>query len=50
LLNDYKVPVYHAAKQDGVMRHIAVRTGIKTGEIQVVLVAFKDGFRDLEGL
>ncbi|MGN7854487.1 MULTISPECIES: 23S rRNA (uracil(1939)-C(5))-methyltransferase RlmD [Exiguobacterium] len=50
LLNDYKVPVYHAAKQDGVMRHIVVRTGIKTGEIQVVLVAFKDGFRDLEGL
>jgi len=50
ILNDYNVPAYNSAKQDGVIRNIVVRTGIKTGEIQVVLVAFKDGFKDLEGL
>jgi len=50
LLNDYNVPVYNAAKGSGVMRNIVVRTGTKTGEIQVVLVAGKDGFENLEGL
>ncbi|MDH6363621.1 23S rRNA (uracil1939-C5)-methyltransferase [Enterococcus sp. PF1-24] len=39
LLNKYNIPIYDEHKNSGILRTIMVRIGIKTGEVQVVLIS-----------
>lgn len=38
LLEELEIPIYEEQRNSGIVRTIVVRTGIKTGEIQLVLV------------
>lgn len=38
LLNKYRLPVYDERTNSGILRTVMVRMGIKTGEVQVVLI------------
>jgi len=44
LLNKYKLPIYNESKQEGLVRHILVKIGIKTNEIMVVFITTDDKF------
>lgn len=39
LINKYNVPIYDERSNSGILRTIMVRIGIKTGEVQVVLIS-----------
>lgn len=37
-INDFQISVYNEKKHSGIMRHIYIRSGVKTGELMAVLV------------
>lgn len=41
ILQDLKIPIYHEQTRKGLVRTIVTRTGIQTGELQVVLITTK---------
>ncbi|KIY21076.1 RNA methyltransferase [Mesobacillus subterraneus] len=41
ILQDLKIPIYNEKKHKGLVRTIVARTGIQTGELQIVLITTK---------
>ncbi|WP_210364078.1 23S rRNA (uracil(1939)-C(5))-methyltransferase RlmD [Bacillus sp. REN3] len=41
ILQDLKIPIYNEKKRHGLVRTIVARTGVQTGELQIVLITTK---------
>jgi 23S rRNA (uracil1939-C5)-methyltransferase len=41
ILQDLKIPIYNEKKRSGIVRTIVARTGVQTGELQIVLITTK---------
>ncbi|MGV2940268.1 23S rRNA (uracil(1939)-C(5))-methyltransferase RlmD [Mesobacillus sp. LC4] len=41
ILKDLKIPIYNEKKHSGLVRTIVARTGVQTGELQIVLITTK---------
>lgn len=49
LMNKYKIKPYNEYSNDGILRHVMIRIGIKTNEVMIVLITKSDMFPARKG-